>query len=118
MMKLQHALLASRAARNVAVLFALAYLTTWAFGVPAVVSYNDRSVVEEFKRVVARGERDDIRPSHPVFYTLAAVPAFPGIVVSLRAYSIAGRYGWGGLQTDVWWPGGVRPWFKITMFVS
>jgi hypothetical protein len=117
-MKLLHSIVASRGRRNVAVLLGLAYLATWAFGVPAVVSYNDRSVVEEFKRVAARGERDDIRPSDPGFITLVAVPVFPGLVLSLRGYAIAGRYGWGGLQADVWWPGTVRQWFQITLFVS
>jgi hypothetical protein len=110
--------LSHRAGRIAVALFGLAYLVTWVLGVPAVVSHNDQWVVDEFKRVVSRGGRTDVSSSHPGFNTLAAVPAFPGLVISLRAYAIAGRYGWGGVQADVWWPGAVRPWFKITLFVS
>jgi hypothetical protein len=110
--------LSHRVGRIAIAVFALAYVATWVFGVPAVVSHNDRWVVEEFKRVVSNGERTDVSSSHPSFDTLAAVPACPGLVVSLRTYAVAGRYGWGGVQADVWWPGAVRPWFKITLFVS
>jgi hypothetical protein len=101
-----------------AVLVGLAYIVTWIFGVPTVVSYNDRSVVEEYKRVVARLERDDISPSHPKFFTYAAVPAFPGLVLSLRGYAIERRYERVEIQADFWWPGAVLPWFTVTLFVS
>jgi hypothetical protein len=111
-------LLSHKAGRIAAAFFGLAYLVTWVFGVPAVVSHNDQWVVDEFNRVVARGERRDVASSHPAFLTLAAVPAFPGLVISFRTYAIARRYGWGGVQADFWWPGAVRPWFKITLFVS
>ncbi len=110
--------LSHRAVRIAAVLFGLAYLVTWVFGVPAVVSHNDRWVVDEFKRVVSRNEGHDVLPSNPWFHTFAAFPVLPCVVVSVRAYQVAGRYGWGGVQADLWWPGGIRPWFKITLWLS
>src|ERR1700730_14858842 len=103
-----------RTRRVAVVIVCLGYLVTWLFGVPSVVSHNDRVVVEEFKRVLSSGERDDIRSSHPGFVTFTPFPMLPGVVISIRAYAVAGRYGWAGGQCDLWWPGSVRQWFKIT----
>ncbi len=120
-MKAVRAVLSHRSARIAALVLGFAYLATWIFGVPAVLSHNDRWVVAEYKRVVSRGERTDVLPSSPGFHTFAAIPAFPGVVLSFRTYAVAGRYGWGGLQADLWRPGlvgAVRPWFRVTLFVS
>ena len=117
-MKLPGTVVISRVRRIAAVTVCLGYLVTWVFGVPTVVSDNDRMVVEEFKRVLSNGERDDIRSSHSRFITFAAFPALPGVVISIRAYAAAGRYGWAGVQGDLCWPGGVRQWFKITWMQS
>ena len=105
--------------RRIAVVaLGIGYLLTWVFGVPAVVSHNDQWVVGEYKRVVSEKKRDDVLPSSPGFFTFAAFPALPGVVLSARAYQVAGRYGWGGVQADVWWPGGVWHWFAVTLYVS
>ena len=108
---------ARKALMIAAVLLGVGYLVTWVFGVPRAISLNDMSVVASFQRVSTHGDRQDLI-RQPTFFTVAAFPALPGVVVSVRTYTISRRYSWGGVQADFWWPNQVRPWFRVTLWES
>ena len=93
-----------------------AYLITWAFGVPAVLTAQHAEAVDAYKVEKARENR--VWAAHPWIRTSAALPVLPGVIVSHHEYQVAGLNGWGGWQVHVWYWVGVRRILERTNWIS
>jgi len=102
--------------RSVVIVVFAAYLVTWAFGVPAVLTAEHKTAVDAYKKERARNNR--VWDAHPWIRTAAAFPILPGLVVSFHEYQVAGLDGWGGWQVYVWYWNGVRKVFEQTYWIS
>jgi hypothetical protein len=98
---------ASSAFRLGVALVALAYLVTWAFGVPSVQSALENEAWQTWKRLEARNHAPELQ-IYPFIRTYLAFPPLPFLVVTYHEYQVAGLHGWGGWQLHVWIPGHLR----------
>jgi hypothetical protein len=93
-------------------LVAAMYLLTWALGAPMVQSENTRWAVNEWKRINQDSDGSALRGNLPSMQTYVAVPILPFVVTSYHEYHLAGLYGAGGWDIQLWYLTGVkRVWF-------
>jgi hypothetical protein len=93
------------------------YVATWAVGVPAVQSSNTKWAIEEYKRVNL-GNNPRVWESHPYVSTFLAFPILPFVIVSYHEYQLAGLYGWGGWDLQLWYVKDVKRILKLGLWIS
>jgi hypothetical protein len=107
----------SKSARVVWWVVGAAYAITAVFGVPAAVSAQHGWAVQEYKRIRAAGERG-VWDAHPYFWTYAAVPVAPGIVLTYHEYQLAGLYGLGTFELTLWYAAGTKSLGTLPLWIS
>jgi hypothetical protein len=103
--------------RTVVAVLLVGYVFTAVLGVPAIQSQNSTWAMDEYQKLNA-GHRSDVWTAHPYFRTYASLPVLPLVVLTYHEYQLAGLYGWGGWDLQVWYGAGVIRLFKQTLWVS
>jgi len=104
--------------RVFAVILVALYLLTWTFGAPRVQSENNRWALEEWKRIHQENQRRDLRDDLPYIDSFVSVPILPFVVATYHEYQLAGLYGAGGWEFQIWYVFGVRSLFFQRIWVS
>jgi hypothetical protein len=99
------------------VVIAIAYIFTWAFGVPAVQTAANSKAVDLYKYDKAAGDRR-VSDAHPRIRTYVAFPIVPGLILSYHEYQVAGLHGWGGWELHLWYLTGVKSICGLTVWIS
>jgi len=93
------------------------YLLTAFSGVPAVQSHNSDWALTEFKKI--RGVNNPVvMGPYPTMATYFSLPILPFVVLSYHEYILAGLYGWGGWDIQVWHVSGVKRVVNFTVWIS
>lgn len=95
---------------------AAAYLLTWAWGIPSVITHlNQTSIAEEEARAARSTRKSTIHPRADVIVAIAPLPGF--VVLYAETYG-AGTCDWGGWAFYLWYPGTCKHlwtrWYWIT----
>jgi hypothetical protein len=112
------------------------YVLTAFAGIPSVQSHNSKWAVEEYKRIntgdqshnskwaveeykrINTGDNQRVWESHPYISSYFSVPVLPLVVMSYHEYQLAGVYGWGGWDIQLWYLFGVKRLLRLPFWVS
>jgi hypothetical protein len=104
--------------RRLVVRFAIvAYLFTWAFGVPAVQTSLDTDAVEAYKHMREQFP-EKVREGHPYMKSYVSLPVLPGLIVTYHEHQCAVLAGFGGWRLHLWWLTGVTEVFCLQSWIS
>jgi hypothetical protein len=101
------------------VLYALGalYLATWIWGIPATHTSIARDVISYYKQARRMRPRE-VWDAHPRLRFGASYAILPFVVVNHYEYQVAGLWGWGGFDVDVWYFGGSVTVFSMCKWIS
>ncbi len=95
----------------------VAYLFTWAFGVPAVQTSLDTDAVEVYKHMREQFP-EKVRDGHPYIKSYISLPVLPGLIVTYHERQCAVLAGFGGWRLHLWWLSGVKEVFCLRSWIS
>ena len=96
---------------------AVAYVFTVIAGIPAAQNARTDWAVQEYKQIHSQSGRMQ-SASHPRIKTFVSVPVLPFVIVSYHEYQLAGLYGWGGWDVQVWYIFGAQSIGRFGLWIS
>lgn len=96
----------------------LFYIVTSVAGSPAVQSVNTQWATHEYLRLHDEDHHGTVEVSSPYIHTYMSVPILPLVLASYHEYQLAGVYGWGGWDVQIWYVCGVKRLVRIPCWKS